>query len=261
MSNYLKIWKITALNALQETFVNRATNLLFLTGKIIRLTMSLLVLWLIKSQLSAFGNYSADDVVIFFLTYLFIDTLSQVIFRGVYLFSPLVRSGEFDFLLIKPISPLFRALTGRPDFNDALFIIPSTIISLYLVTKLDVNITLTSFLWYLLLLFNSLLISTSLHIMVLVIGVLTTEVDGVIWMYRDLTRMGQFPVNIYLEPIRTILFFLIPIGVMFTVPTQILINEPASVSLVITFLIGVTSLLVSYGLWRWSLKKYTSTGS
>jgi ABC-2 type transport system permease protein len=100
-----------------------------------------------------------------------------------------------------------------------------------------------------------------MHILVLVIGVLTTEVDGVIWMYRDLTRMGQFPVNMYMEPLRTILFFLIPVGTMFTIPAQVLINKPGQVSMVITLLIGLSSLIVSYSLWLWSLKKYTSTGS
>lgn len=261
INTYMKVWKITALNALQEAFINRWSNLIFIFGKFIRLFMSLLFFYLIRGQIKQFADYSLDQMLVFFLTYQFIDTLAQVFFRGVYMFSQQVRTGEFDFLLLKPISPLFRALTGKPDINDFFFLFPSTGVSLYLISQLDVTITLASGLWFLVLLINSFLIITAFHIFVLVIGVLTTEVDGVIWMYRDLTQLGQFPVNIYLQPLREILFFLIPVGMMITIPSQVLLGLAPSYSLILTFGIGVSFFVVSYQIWIWSLKRYSSASS
>lgn len=261
ISTYIKIWSIFGKNAWQETFVNRASNILFMLGKAIRLAMSLLFLFLIRENVDVFAGYTSDQMVVFFLTYQIIDLVAQTVYRGVYIFSNLVRSGEFDFLLTKPINPLFRALTGKPDINDFLFLFPNIALATYIISILDIQVTLVSILMYFALLFNSFLIATSLHILVLVVGILTTEIDGVIWIYRDLSHMGRFPVTIYMEPLRFILFFLIPIGMMITIPTEILVGTKPTYSIFIAFSIGIGSLFVSLKTWNWALKKYSSTGS
>jgi len=261
IKTYFKIWQHFGKNEWQVTFVNRASNLLFMIGKIIRLSMSLLFLMLIRENVEVFAGYTSDEMVVFFLTYQIIDILSQTLYRGVYIFSNLVRSGEFDFLLTKPINPLFRALTGKPDINDFLFLFPNILISFYLLSSLELNITLISSLWYFALVLNALLIATALHIFVLVVGVLSTEVDGVIWIYRDLNYMGRFPVSIYMEPLRFALFFLVPIGMMTTIPTEVLLGIAPTYSISIAFLVGIGSLILSLKTWNWALKKYSSTGS
>jgi ABC-2 type transport system permease protein len=261
LSTYFKVWKIFGTNALQETFINRGSNILFMTGKILRLFFALLFLILIKNNVDNFAGYTTDQMVVFFLTYQFIDLTSQILYRGVYLFSYMIRSGDFDFLLMKPINPLFRALTGKPDINDAIFMIPSLGVSLYIFSTLNITLTWTAFLWYLVLLINGLLIATAIHILVLVVGVLTTEVDGIIWIYRDLNQMGKFPVTIYMQPLRFALFFIIPIGMMITIPTEVLLGVKPTFSVALAMLVGVGSFITSLKLWKWSLKKYSSASS
>ena len=261
LSTYFKVWKIIASNALQETFVNRGTNLFFLFGKAIRLAMSLSVLLLIKQNIKVFAGYTADEMIVFFLVYQFIDTLGQVFFRGVYMFSNQIRTGEFDFLLAKPISPLFRALTGHPDINDAIFIFPATAINLYIASHLQLDISPYSMILFGVLLINSFLIVTALHIWVLILGILTTEVDGIVWLYRDLSRLGQFPIKIYMQPLRFALTFLVPIAAMMTVPAEILVQSQPMLSISLTFGVGIIFLLVTLKAWNWGLKNYSSASS
>ncbi|GIK84050.1 MAG: ABC transporter permease [Patescibacteria group bacterium] len=261
LKTYFTIWSIFGKNALQETFVNRGSNALFMLGKIIRLAMSLLFLFLIRQNVQTFADYTSDQLVVFFLTYQIIDLVAQVVYRGVYVFGNMVRSGEFDFLLVKPINPLFRALTGKPDINDFLFLFPNLAIAGYLLSLLDLHITVWSSVWFIILLVNAFLVVTALHILVLVTGILTTEVDGVIWIYRDLSYMGRFPISIYMEPLRFALFFLVPIGIMITIPTEVFLGLQPSYSLFWVFFVGIGSLFFSLKAWNWALKKYTSTGS
>lgn len=260
-TKYWKVWKTIALNALQETFVNRGSNVLFFAGKSIRLAFMLLFLWVLKANIDSIGGYTSDQMVVFFLVYQFVDTFAQILYRGVYLFSHLVRRGEFDFMLLVPINPLFRALTGKPDINDALFLIPSTALSIWIISQLSINITLTSTVLFAFLMLNSILLATSLHILVLVIGILTTEVDGVIWMYRDLSRMAQFPVSIYLEPIRSLLFFVVPVGIMMTVPAEVLLGTTPQTTVLFSTIFGVAFFVLSLHIWKWSLTQYQSASS
>jgi ABC-2 type transport system permease protein len=258
---YYLIWKKWGFNSLQEAFVNRGTNTLFFMGKVIRLTMSLVVLLLIKENISSFSGYTNDQLIVFFLVYQFIENVSQCLFRGVYNFGRLVRNGEFDFDLLKPINPLFRSLMGNPDINDVIFLMPATGISLYILSTLDLNITATSVAVFCLLLVNSFLIATALHIIVLAIAVFTTDVEGVVWMYRDLARLGQFPISAYLELMRFALFFIVPIGMMITIPAELLMNVEPSYNLVWVVGVGVGFLLFSLWLWKTALKSYTSASS
>ncbi len=261
MRKYIQVWLINANNTLQETFINKWSNLLFFTGKVLRLAMSLLLLFIIKQNVSHFAGYTTDQLIVFFLTYQFMDVFAQVIYRGVYLFSHYIRQGDFDFVLSQPINPLFRVLTSRPDINDTIFIIPTTLISIYIVTQLSLTLTLQSVLWFLIMLINSFLIVTAMHILILSTGILITEVDGIIWLYRDLSRFGQFPVSVYMEPLRFILFFLVPIGMMVTIPAEILLNTPPTYSMITATIVGIAFLVLSLKIWDISLKKYSSASS
>lgn len=258
---YWKVWKTIAANALQETFVNRGSNILFFTGKAIRLAFMLLFLWILKSTVKTIGGYTSDQMVVFFLVYQFVDTFAQILYRGVYIFSNLVRRGEFDFMLLRPISPLFGALTGKPDINDAVFLIPSTALSIWIISQLSITITVSSAFFFGILVLNSLLIATALHIIVLVVGILTTEVDGVIWFYRDISRMAQFPVSVYMEPLKSFLFFVIPVGIMMTIPAEVLLGHAQPQVILFSMLFGISFFYLTLRLWHWSLTQYQSASS
>jgi ABC-2 type transport system permease protein len=257
---YWKVWRMTATHAMQSTLINRWTSSLFLFGKAIRFSMTLLLLFLLKNNIQDINGYKPDQVMIFFLTYQILDTLGQMVYRGVYEFSWQVRSGELDFYLAKPLNPLFRILTGKPDIMDTIFFVPTTALTVWLMGQYGHTITLTSVLLYISLLINGFLIVTAFYIFVICIGIVTTEVDNVMMLYRDLNTMGRFPVDMYKGAMRFVLFFVVPVGLMNTIPAQTLLNLPTSKSLLLTYGLGIGFLLVSLGVWRVSVKKYTSAG-
>ncbi len=257
---YWFIWWKVAQYAIAETFLSRWTNVLFLTGKTLRFGMLLFFLLLIEKNIQNFAGYTTSQIIIFFLTYQFLDTLSQIIYRGVYEFSWQVRSGELDFYLSKPVSPLFRILTGKPDILDSIFIIPTTILSIWIAAHLNLYFSLASVALYLALVINGFLILTSLHILVVCLGIVTTEVDNAIMLYRDMNALARFPVDVYKEPFRTILFFVIPVGMMNTIPSEALLHVRLTYTLPFVFGVGLGFFSLSMLVWKLSLKKYTSAG-
>lgn len=261
LKRYYTIWLITAKNALQETFINRWTNSLFFLGKAVRFGMLLLFLFVLQSTNTGFGEYSSDEVVVFFLVFNLIDLTAQILYRGVYLFSQHIRTGSFDFLLIKPISALFQSLFGKPDVNDVIFLLVSAAVSLWILSGLSVTITSLSILWFIALFINGLLIATALHIVVIAVAILIIEVDNVIWMYRDMMQFGRFPVSIYMPLLKFVLFFIVPIGMMTTIPAEVLLGRTPTYSVVLSSCIGIASFAVSLKLWNWALKHYSSASS
>jgi ABC-2 type transport system permease protein len=257
---YWHVWSKLAEYALAETFINRWANVLFMLGKVLRFGMLLFFLFVIQQSVQDFNGYTPEQVVVFFLTYQFLDTLAQVFYRGVYLFSWQVKSGELDFYLSKPLHPLFRILTGKPDFIDVFFFIPTTLLSVYLMREFFFAAPPLTVLAYILLLINGFFIATAFHILIISLGVVTVEVDNAVMLYRDINTMSRFPVTIYHETLRTILLFAVPVGLMNTVPAQVLLQSNPTVQIWATLIIGTTFLAFSIKVWNWSIKRYTGAG-
>ena len=256
---YFKIWMLMAKNAFLGWSVNRNVFLVFLTGKIIRYIFSFSFLYFLVKGSNGFLGYSQNQVLFVTATYLFIDTVAQFFFRSVYSFRPLVVSGDFDLILAKPVNALFRVLLGGPDPIDFITLPPLIFVLIWIGSSLHPDIL--NILYYLLLLANGLLIAAAFHIAVLSIGVITLEVDYVINVYRDLSSMGKFPTDIYKQPLRGILIFLIPIGLMVTVPVKALSGTLNPLGFFATLAVGTLLLILSLKFWNFALTKYTSASS
>ncbi|OGK41260.1 hypothetical protein A3A46_00975 [Candidatus Roizmanbacteria bacterium RIFCSPLOWO2_01_FULL_37_13] len=257
----LKLFYLYSRYSLKTIFQARMGIILFTLGKIIRFLFLLFLIYIVFSKTRLVKGYSLNQIIIFYLTYNIIDSFSQLLFREVYRFRPQVVSGSFDLILLKPHHPFLRILVGGVDFLDLILLIPYIFLTIYFILQLPTsNLQLLSSILYLFLIINSLLIATAFHITVLALAILTTEVDHTIMIYRDMTGLGRFPLEIYKEPVRGIFTFIIPIGIMMTFPAKALFNLLSWEFILLSFVVSSLLLLFSFQLWNFALKKYQSWG-
>lgn len=252
----LKIFFLLSGYSLRSTLDHRSGVAIFLLGKILRFLFYLGFIILILSQTKFLKGYQLNQAIIIFLTFNFIDTITQILFREVYRFRPLVVSGNLDLILIKPFSPLVRLLLGGIDFLDIVMVIPCFFLLLFFLF----SYSLSSIFYYWLLIFNSIIIATAFHILVLALGILFTSVDHTIMIYRDLTSFGRFPFDIYRKSLRDFLTFVLPIGVMFAFPPRALFGLLSLKGVIFAFVISLILLIFSLKIWHFALKKYQSSG-
>jgi len=205
------------------------------------------------------AGYDLNQVIFFFLTFNFIDIVSQFLFREVYRFRQQIVSGSFDLTLTRPMNPLFRSLMGGADVLD-LFTIPPLIVALFYVGQL-ISPSFFQIILYLLLVANGLLIAAAFHIAVIALGIITLEIDHTIMIYRDLKDLGKLPIDIYKEPLKSVITYLVPVGVMVTLPVKVLIGLISPVGIVGSLALGLSTILISIKFWNYALKYYTSASS
>lgn len=256
---YLKIWWLMTLVSSRVAFVSRFGAIIFIIGKILRFASFLFFLFILSSEVKIIQGYTLWQMIFFFATFNLVDTLAQFFLREVYRFRYYVVSGNFDYILIKPLSPLFRSLFGGSDVLDLSMVLLTTIFLIYSGEKIG-NILIGNILLYSLLVLNAFLIAIAFHIFVLATGVLTTTVDNAILLYRDFTQMGRVPVDIYHEPLRSLLTFALPVGIMMTFPAKAFLGLLSTEVIILSFLIGIILLFLSIKFWRFSLAHYTSVG-
>lgn len=256
---YIKLWFLMSKNAFSVLIIEKFSFAIFLTGKLIRFSLYFVFLYFLVRGTKTLAGYNANQVIFFFLTFNVIDVTSQFLFREVYRFRPLVVSGGFDLVLVKPVNALFRVLMGGADLID-LVTLPPLFLAVWYVGSLFHPTPLQSFL-YLLLVVNGLLIATAFHIAVIALGIITLEVDHTIMIYRDLVALGRVPVDIYKEPLRSALTFLLPVGVMISLPAKTLMGIVSIKGVFLSSSLAIFALFISLRFWNFALKKYTSASS
>lgn len=260
MKKYFKIWLFLTSVSSQIALASRFGGSIFFIGKFLRFGLFIFFVLLIQAKTKTIVGYSLWQIIFFFTTFNIIDVVSQFFLREVYIFRRNVISGQFDYSLIKPISPLFQALLGGSDILDLPMLFVSFGLLFFSFTQLG-SIAPFDFFLYTLLLVNGLLIALSFHVLVACMGILTTEVDNALWIYRDLTQMGRFPIDIYREPLSFFLTFVMPIGIMITVPGKAIMGLLNFGVIAYSLSFGVILFLSSLWLWKRSLRGYTSASS
>lgn len=72
---------------------------------------------------------------------------------------------------------------------------------------------------------------------------------------------GLFPIDIYKEPIRGILTFIIPVGIMMNFPVKSILGQLNLTLIIYAVFFSAVFLLISLKVWEFSLKQYSSASS
>src|SRR3989344_4646575 len=223
MTRYLKLWYRWSVYSAEIALQSRFGALLFVIGKFIRFGLFLFFIVLISHRVQIVGGYTLWQVIFLYATFNFIDTLAQFFLREVYRFRYYVITGEMDYFLVKPVSPLIRFLFGGGDILDFPLLITSIIF--------------------------------------LVFGILTSEVENTLWLYRDLTAMGRIPIDLYKEPIRWVVTFVIPVGIMMTFPVKAILGKLDLGLILFSITLSLGLFIFSLYSWKFALRRYSSASS
>lgn len=253
-------WKITLL-AVQSQLLNVVATTLFIIGKVARFVFYFIFLFQILSSSNGLVGYSLQETIMFFLIFNLVDILAQALFRGVYHFRPLIVSGDYDLDLLKPMPSFFRPIFGMADIFDFITLFPLGILIISFMISNHLLVSHVQTLLFLLLLVNSMILAFSLHLSVCSVGILTTEIDHLVWIYRDLTSMGRFSTDIYPPVIQKILTFTVPVVILMTVPAKALLGLLSWQWVLLAFIIGILSLWLALKFWRYALRRYSSASS
>lgn len=260
MLKYARVWLFLTAASFQSFFVSRIGAVLFLAGKVLRFLFFLGFLVVLVSKTKVLAGYNLWQVLLFYMTFNFVDAATQMLFREVYRFRPQIVSGDFDLILVKPVNCLFRSLLGGTDLLDFITLLPFIIFIGFIMSKIP-GVTLIGVVFYLILILNALFIAASFHIMVLALAILTTEIDHAIMIYRDFTSMGRLPIDIYREPFRSFVTFIIPVGIMMSFPTKAFFGLLSLSGIIFALIISLFLFGFSLLLWRYALRQYTSASS
>jgi len=224
--------------------------------------MTLLFIQVIFNQTDSIAGWTQDQILVLFGTGQMLFYLHMSIFWSTYDdITRLIRKGELDRFLLKPINSLFAISTDKfgfveliPSFLPTLIVIRHGLINLNWVFNLNLVFYIGSFL-------ISLAIYYCMYMLIALLSFWWTDTTEIHGLYHRIDELQNYPAEIYPPIIKTLFFLIIPVGIVAYAPTVFLIRgfqlELFLYQLLALFIfIALTKIL-----WTKGLQNYSSASS
>tara|TARA_B100001029_G_C15063775_1_gene461307 strand:+ start:8121 stop:8852 length:732 start_codon:yes stop_codon:yes gene_type:complete len=217
---------------------------------------------IIFSYVDVLGAFSAADVKIFLVITFLGDTVYMMIFSGnLFNLNRLIISGDLDFALIRPVNGQFM-VSFR--YVKSYAIISLIILGLLLSKLISENSNDISIDNILLFLFSFLVGQSIWYSIDFMIGCLAFwfknfTVGG--WLSHEFLKFAERPDSIYTGLLRRTMFTILPMALLSSIPSRMLIYGPGWDFLFGQIFVAIIFVFLSKIVWKKGIKKYESASS
>lgn len=261
---YLKLIGSFAKLSTQGEMAYRANFFIRLLHAGLNLVTGVLSLTVIFNQVEEIKGWDLPSALALLGIYLLLGSL-----RGLFIGPSLeamsgmdgeVWQGTFDFTLLRPLNKQFLVsfrywrIFALFDMSLALGVLG------YGIHLMGANLSIISVLSFLITLLASLVL---LYACLLAFSALVFLNSGFLftWIINDLYTLARYPVGLYPGWLRLILTWIIPVGLMTTIPAQALMGTLSPLWMGVSLIFSLAALLGASWLFRRGLEKYASASS
>lgn len=236
---------------------------------------------IIYSNVTSINDWSREEYFAFMATGMLINAIVETFFMpNCANFSELIRTGNLDFVLLKPIDTQFLISFEKVNIANLNQILLSVALLGYSLNTMGATITTAGVAMYLLLIAAGVVFFYSLMIILASTSIWFGRNQGLYDFWFYITVFARYPRSIYGsgsegrspsemsewaagDVLQFSFSYIIPILLVVTVPARVLLSKPLQPS----WLIGVAlvapifALLISRAVFHWSLRSYRSASS
>jgi ABC-2 type transport system permease protein len=169
-------------------------------------------------------------------------------------------TGKFDFTLLRPLNAQFLASFRYWRLFGLMDLVLGLIVLLVAITQLEHTLTLAEITGFLLTL--SAAVSIIYAILLLFTGLLFWSPGFLFtWIFDGIFQMARYPVGLYPGWLQLLFTWIIPVGVMTTLPAQALIGALSPAMLLGAVTLAILLVTGASVLFQIGLRRYTSASS
>ncbi len=171
-----------------------------------------------------------------------------------------VWTGKFDFTLLRPVGKQFLVSFRKWRIFSLFDLVMALAVLGYAIHLMGMSLSFGAVVSFIITLIASI---TLLYSSLLLFSAMVFYNPGFLftWVINDLFQLARYPVGLYPGWLRLILTWVIPVGLMTTVPAQALAGDLSPVTLAVTVLFSLAVLILASILFRRGLRKYVSASS
>lgn len=210
-----------------------------------------------------FGSWTLKEMWLLLGTFLiFVYAVFYFFWRGMLLLVNDIRTGMFDYDLIRPIDSQFLVSFKGGGIHNLLAMIAGLILTLFAIINLQLSPSLIQILFYILTLILSILNFYSLMVLMALLNFRFDYLGEASFQIFDFQNFSRYPLEAF-NRIPVILGILvIPFSALTTIPTNILLNKNISYTEVTVFiLLSILFFFIARFCWFRAIRLYSSASS
>lgn len=224
--------------------------------------IQLLLFQAIYSQVDTIGGWSKGEMMIFIGTFSLINALNMIIFFfGINDLPDKIKNGGLDHYLTKPVSPLFRLTFENVNPGSVPLIFVSIGIILYGICLSKVSITLPQGIGYAGLVALMTLLWYDIQLILRCIPFFVISGTNITRTEELLELCMKVPGVLFKGAFKVLFYFILPYGLMATIPTQFLMKTISLSGILYGVVIVILFTGIAYGIWKVGLRNYKSSSS
>lgn len=269
LSLYGRVFATFFRNAFVREASFRSNFLITLFTRSFWFVVQILLFDLIFGQVKAINDWSRFEYFGFMATGMLINAVVEAFFMpNCARFSELIRTGDLDFALLKPIDTQFLVSLEKMELAMVTQVLFALGLLSYSVIQVGKPLELIAVIMYILLLAAAVTFFYSLMIGLAAMSIFFGRNQGLLDFWFYVTIFARYPSSIYSgsptgEVLRFTFSYVLPILLVVTVPARVLLRMPLEPNWLsgLTLLSGVLSFVASRIVFHWSLRHYRSASS
>lgn len=266
---YRRVFGTFFRNSLMREIMFRANFFITLLTRGFWFAMQIVMFDLIYRSVNRINDWSREEYFGFMATGMLVNSIVETFFMpNCARFSELIRTGDLDFALLKPIDTQFLVSLEKMELAMTSQMVFSIGLLTYSIYRANHFVTVSEVVIFTLLVVSAVIFFYSLMIGLAAISVFFGRNQGLLDFWFYVTIFARYPSSIYsgsptAEVFRFLFSYVVPILLVITVPARVLLGkslEPGWLPMLTMMLAGI-SFLVSRSVFGWSLKHYRSASS
>ncbi len=263
MRRAFKIYRILVAQNLKRIMEYKAD---FLTGAVsflIDQAVGIAFIFIIFSQIPVLAGFKFEQIVFIYgfsqipkgLDHLLTDNLWSV---GYFI----VRKGDFDKYMIRPINPLFHVIAETFQVDAVGELVVGIALMIYAAPNAGLVVTPLSVALFILVIPFSMLIYTAIKIATAAIAFWVKSSGYIIQMVYGMNEFAKYPTTIYSTPVRLFMTYIIPFAFTGYYPSlYFLTGENPWFNIGGVVVISVVFMAIALLIWHKGISSYESAGA
>lgn len=219
--------------------------------------------WALFLRVPEIAGWSIWQVAVLYALSIIPRGLTELLCDGQWRLRMLINRGEFDRLLVRPMSPALQLITQFSSIHGFGSLILGTVVLVRAVTELELSWGIGAWLILLLSILSGTVLTSAINYATNCQGFWdSASTSSFPFLVQNLAEFAKFPLTLYDRLVQIVLTWIIPFACVSYYPGLLLLNRPEAQAwmLLVAPLAAAAMATVAALLWHEGLRRYQGTG-
>jgi len=245
----------------------RSSFLMQIFGNFVVNFAEILVLWSLFQHFEDMGGWSLNEVIFLHGLSMVMFSLGDTVTNGVQAVPLLIRDGNFDRTLVRPMSSYVQSMVNEVSLRHVGLLGQGLLLLAVGMATVDSEWTLAKTAYMLVVIVSGAALFAALFTIEAILSFWTVNsIEAVNAFTYGGSELGQYPIHIFQRGMRLLFLYVVPVGFMTYYPSLYFLDKPDPLGLpgfspfMAPIAACVFCIVVGRG-WTFAIRHYRSTGS